>query len=236
MIGGMRVLALIPARGGSKGIKKKNMISLCGKPLIFYTIQAARESKYTDSVIVSTDDEQIAGIANECGAEIPFVRPKEFAGDESKTIDTVIHAIRTLRDKQKRDYDILMLLQPTSPLRTCQDIDRALDIFVKSRCLSVASVNPVSDPPLLIRGINDAGELSPLLKADSAVRRQDMEQYYRVNGAIYINLISEIDERTNFNDNVRPYIMDIMRSVDIDDMFDLVIAQAFLESELHISV
>ena len=227
----MRVLALIPARGGSKGIRKKNTVPLCGKPLLFYTVQAARESRYTDAVIVSTDDERIAGIARECGAEIPFVRPKEFAGDESKTIDAVIHAIHALRE-QRRDYDVLALLQPTSPLRTGRDIDGALEVFVESGRRSVASVNPVSDPPLLIRGINDAGELRPLLKMDGTVRRQDMERYYRVNGAIYINLICEIDERTSFNDNVRPYIMDAARSVDIDDRLDLVIAQVVLDANV----
>ena len=227
MIEKNKIVALIPARGGSKGIKNKNIIDLCGKPLISYTIQAALESKYIDKVIVSTDSQEIADVAIKYGAEVPFLRPGELASDTSKTIDAVMHAVGEL-EKRKEQYDILILLQATQPLRTADDIDRAIELFIKNKGQSLVSVSPVEDNPILIRTIDNLGRMNSILPMKSTCRRQDMPLYYRVNGCIYINLISELDLNTSFNDNKIPYIMPKERSVDIDEIKDLLIAQYYI--------
>jgi CMP-N,N'-diacetyllegionaminic acid synthase len=227
MIKHKKVLALIPARGGSKGIKNKNIIDLCGKPLIAYTVEAAKGSKYIDDIVITTDSVKIAEIARSFGAEIPFMRPDDLATDHSKTIESVVHAIQTLKD-MGRHYDILVLLQPTQPLRTVSDIDEALKKFIHTECESLVSVSAVSDHPILIRSINQKDELVPLLNLDSTVRRQDMPEYYRVNGCIYINNVSEITEKTSLNDNKRPFIMETSHSVDIDEISDILLAEYYL--------
>ena len=227
MIEKNKIVALIPARGGSKGIKNKNIIDLCGKPLISYTIQAALESKYIDKVIVSTDSQEIADVAIKYGAEVPFLRPGELASDTSKTIDAVMHAVGEL-EKRKEQYDILILLQATQPLRTADDIDSAIELFIKNKGQSLVSVSPVEDNPILIRTIDNLGRMNSILPMKSTCRRQDMPLYYRVNGCIYINLISELDLNTSFNDNKIPYIMSKERSVDIDEIKDLLIAQYYI--------
>ena len=227
MIEKNKIVALIPARGGSKGIKNKNIIDLCGKPLISYTIQAALESKYIDKVIVSTDSQEIADVAIKYGAEVPFLRPGELASDTSKTIDAVMHAVGEL-EKRKEEYDILILLQATQPLRTPDDIDSAIELFIKNKGQSLVSVSPVEDNPILIRTIDNLGRMNSILPMKSTCRRQDMPLYYRVNGCIYINLISELDLNTSFNDNKIPYIMPKERSVDIDEIKDLLIAQYYI--------
>ena len=223
-----RILGLIPARGGSKGIPRKNVIDLCGKPLISYSITAAENSRYIDSVVVSTDDEEIAKISRSFGASVPFMRPQELATDKSKTIDAVLHAIESLADMGEV-FETLILLQPTQPLRTSEDIDKALDIYMDAGCTSLASVSPVNDNPLLIRSIQD-NLLNPLLNASSTCRRQDMPRYYRINGCIYINEISELSLDTSFNDNSLPFIMERSHSIDIDELSDLALAEYYLNN------
>ncbi len=224
-----KILALIPARGGSKGIKNKNIIDLCGKPLISYTIEAALNSKYIDNVIVSTDSSDIANIAVQYGAEVPFLRPQALATDTSKTIDAVLHAITYLKNKN-RDYDVLVLLQPTEPLRDCTDIDNALTIFFKNNYNSLVSVSPVTDSPILIRTINNNNELKHLINCNSTIRRQDMKSYYVINGCIYINYISSLSPDTSFNDNSFGFVMDESHSIDIDEYKDLFIAEYYLKN------
>lgn len=226
MINGKKILALIPARGGSKGIKNKNIAKFYGKPLISYTILAANKSRYIDETIVTTDSEKIKAIAEQYGAHVPFLRPAELATDTAKTLDAVRHSIKTLEKMGKR-FDILVLLQPTSPLRTVDDIDGAILEFDKRGNLPLASVSEVSDHPLLIRSINKKNELEHLISPEkgSTMRRQDMLSYYRVNGSIYINLIKEINKETSFNDNRVPYIMQWKNSADIDNMLDFMIAE-----------
>ncbi|GHV46315.1 hypothetical protein FACS1894204_07670 [Synergistales bacterium] len=218
---------MIPARGGSKSIRKKNIALLMGKPLISYTFLAAKGSRYIDDIILSTDSAEIIETAKNYGIEVPFVRPAELAEDHSKIIDAVIHAIKALSDLG-RVYDVLILLQPTSPLRTNSDIDVALEKFIKYNEESLVSVSPVADHPILIRSINERGYLQKIVNQNSTVRRQDMVDYYRVNGCIYINKISDINQETSFNDNIRAFVMQDSHSVDIDDMIDLEMAEFFL--------
>lgn len=224
-----KILAIIPARGGSKGIPNKNIKLVNGKPLISYTILAAKNCKYIDDVIVSTDSRDIASIAKKYGAKIPFLRPKKLATDKSKTIDCIVYTINKLK-KSNKIYDILVLLQPTSPLRTCDDISKALDLFVKYG-KNVTSIHEININPLLYRSIDDSNKLKKLLNASSTMRRQDLPKYYKVNGAIYINNIKALTNKTSLNDNEIGYIMNPSDSVDIDNIDDLNKASKLLKSK-----
>ena len=228
MFGKQKILSLIPARGGSKGIKNKNIISLAGKPLIAYSIEAAKSSKYIDSIVVTTDSEKIAEVSKQYGARVPFLRPKKLASDTSKTIDAVLHAIEILKSMDE-DYSVLVLLQPTQPLRTADDIDRASELYYEKGESGLVSISPVDDSPLLIRSIGEDGQLINLLSQSSTCRRQEMPDYYKVNGCIYINKIEELDENTSFNDNKVPLVMSKEHSVDIDEISDLWMAEYYLQ-------
>ncbi len=222
-----RILALIPARGGSKGIPHKNIAPLAGKPLIQYSIDAALGSRYIDYVLVSTDDEEIARVSRDCGAEVPFLRPEALASDTAKTIDAVLHAVETLRDMGEA-FDSLVLLQPTSPLRTTAEIDGAIERFYACGRKAVVSVSEVSDHPILMRTIErtaDGERLKPLLQVSSTVRRQDMPPFYRVNGSIYVNPIENLNPGTSFNDNPVPWVTAKEHAVDIDELTDLALAE-----------
>lgn len=227
MIEGKKVLALIPARGGSKGIKGKNVIDLCGKPLIAYSIEAARASAYVDRVLVTTDSEEIQKVSRKYGAYAPFLRPAELAGDRAKTIDAVLHGIDWLKDNGE-EYDILLLLQPTQPLRRVEDIDRALETFMANGGCGLVSVRSVEEHPILMRTIED-GRLQNMLSVGSTIRRQDMPEYFLVDGSIYINMIAELHEKTSFNDNPLPFLMARENSVDIDEPADLEMAKWYLQ-------
>lgn len=230
MFNGKRILALIPARGGSKGIKDKNITDLGGKPLIAYSLECGLNSEYVDSVVVTTDSERIAEVARQCGTRVPFLRPAELASDTAKTLDAVLHAVRTLEQMGER-YDLLLLLQPTQPLRTSEDVDGAIRAYFANGCEDLVSVCEVSDHPILIRTI-EQGRLHNLLSCSSTCRRQDMPAYYRINGCIYINAVARLNENTSFNDNPVPYVMQKSHSVDIDEPIDLEMARLQLKSNL----
>ncbi len=224
-----RLLAIIPARGGSKGIPHKNIIDLCGKQLISYTIEAGLKSKYLDFVMVSTDDKDIANISQQYGAEIPFMRPAELASDTSKTLDAILYTINTMEAMGEK-YDALVLLQPTQPLRTSEDIDQAIEKYAEHGYKDLVSISEVDDHPILMRTIEDE-KLIPLLDTSSTCRRQDMPKYYKVNGCIYINTIKQMDENTSFNDNEIPFLMEKSHSVDIDELSDLALAAYYISHQ-----
>lgn len=227
MINNRKVLAIIPAREGSKGIKNKNIMELNGKPLVSYTIEAANRSKYIDYVMVSTDGEKIAEISREYGAHIPFMRPKQLALDTSKTVECIVHSIEELK-KLDMKYDVLALLQPTSPLRTADDIDRALEIFEENGEEGVVSVREVSESPILMRSVGKDGRLVNLINCNSTIRRQDMPKYYKVDGAIVVHAIEKINLDTSFNDNPIPCFMEVSHAADIDKMEDAILAEYYL--------
>ncbi|MCR5690712.1 MAG: acylneuraminate cytidylyltransferase family protein [Eubacterium sp.] len=224
-----KFLALIPARGGSKGIPGKNIRDLGGKPLIAHTILAAKKSAYVDQVVVTTDSQEIARVAEEYGARIPCLRPTELASDQSKTIDAILHMVDFLK-KEGETYDYLVLLQPTSPLRTQEDIDGAIALALEEG-KDLVSLSPVSDHPILVRTRGEDGSLSKLLDQNSTLRRQDMPDYYRVNGAIYINVMENLSPETSFNDNPLGYLMEASHSVDIDEPVDFAMAEFYLDQE-----
>ncbi|KHF38715.1 acylneuraminate cytidylyltransferase family protein [Halalkalibacter okhensis] len=231
MYKGSKILAIIPARGGSKGIPGKNIIDVNGKPLIQYTIDAAKGSRYIDKVVVSTDSTEIAEVAKSCGAEVPFLRPDFLASDSAKTIDALVHCVKKLQDCGEK-YDYIVLLQPTQPLRTSLHIDEAIMEIINSGVTSLVSISLVKEHPILMRTLNaEKATLSNLLKTPSTVRRQDFPNYYKVNGAIYINSIKHFNNTISLNDNKHAYIMDQKYDLDIDDYNDLELLRIILKSK-----
>ena len=227
MINNLRILAIVPARGGSKGIQDKNIKEIEGHPLIEYTIEAAKRCEYIDEIVVSTDSEKIAKVAKKAGAKVPFLRPDELASDTARTIDVVLFTIDQLK-LIGQEYDIVVLLQPTSPLRDEDDICGAIEKYVSCNMKSLVSVSEVSESPILMRQIVDETHMEKLLNINSTIRRQDMAKYYMVNGSIYINKIEELNSDTSFNDNVIPYVMDRSHSVDIDDYVDIEVMKYYV--------
>ena len=230
MIDQLNVIALIPARGGSKGIPRKNVRDLHGMPLISYSIKAAKGSKYIDRVVVTTDDAEIADVSKRFGADVPFMRPDELAADTSKTIDCVVHA-RDWFSEHGFPCDVIVLLQPTSPLRTCADIDSALECFLSHGCLGLCSVSLAEQNPLLLRTIGEGGVLHPLVNQSSTMRRQDLPCYYKVNGSIYINLAKSLSLKSSLNDNPVGYVVDTKHAIDIDTYEDFLAAEKALSKE-----
>ncbi|AXI10441.1 acylneuraminate cytidylyltransferase [Oceanobacillus zhaokaii] len=226
-----KFLAIIPARGGSIGIPRKNLVKINNEPLIQYTIDEALSSKYLDEIIVSTEDQEIAQVAKQLGANVPYLRPYYLASDTSKTVDAIMHVIEKQRE-HGFEYDYVVILQPTQPLRKSWHIDDAIENIVKYYQESLVSVSKVKEHPLLIRKLNVDNVLEPLLKMSSTVRRQDFEDYYKINGAIYINKInSNLTKNTSFNDNKFAYVMDGQYDIDIDEKFDLEVFKLMLRKK-----
>ena len=216
-------LAYIPARGGSKGIPKKNIVQIGDLPLIAFTIVAALKSGLFERVMVSTDSQEIADVAKKYGAWIPFLRDPAVAQDGTTTIATVMSDKSRLEAIGEK-FDEFVLLQCTSPFRTAEDIKGAVALAEKVGA-GVASVSPVSDHPLLMRTVDKDGKLAKLLQVSSTCRRQDMPPFYRVNGAIYVNKWEELSPTLSFNDNPYGYIMEQKDSLDVDSLADLKKAQ-----------
>lgn len=222
----MRRIAYIPARGGSKGIPRKNIQEVSGKPLIAYSILAARATSLFDMVFVSTDSPEIAEIAQAYGADVPFLRDPSVAQDTTRTIDTVVSDKARLEQLMGggRGYDVFVLLQPTSPLRGAGDIVGAVRLFEENglNCGGVVSISKVVEHPILMRMLDvKTHRLMSILPGGSTVRRQDMPPVYKVNGAIYVNAWNELTPSLSLNDNRLGYVMDEGRAIDIDTPKDL---------------
>lgn len=228
----MTTIAIIPARGGSKGVPRKNIRMLAGKPLIAWSIEAARAVPGISRVVVSTDDQEIADIAQTGGAEVPFMRPADLASDEATTLSVLQHAVLTLEAQSGTGIDRVVLLQPTSPLRTAADIEASLEIMRGGSDLtSVISVMLVEHAhPMLLKTVSD-GILHPYLPDyPEGARRQDLSPpVYTTNGAVYV-LTRDIlvNDGTLLGDRTAPYVMDAERSLDIDTEFDLTLADFLL--------
>jgi len=225
----LKYLALIPARGGSKGVKNKNIRLVDGKPLISYTINTAKKSECFEDIVVSTDSEEIAKVARVYGASVPFIRPAELSYDKTKSIDVVIHALDTLG----KDYDAVCLLQPTSPLRKVEDIKEALIKYEEKGKLTLVSVAELGDPhPHKVKLIED-GSLIPFIPGTQCeVPRQLLPTCYFLNGAIYIVDVNFAKQKqTFFDENTVPYIMPSERSVNIDSESDLLLVELLLKYE-----
>lgn len=229
------MLAIIPARGGSKGVPGKNIRDLVGHPLIYYTIDAAIKSKKIDQVIVSTDDKKIADIAIECGAEVPFLRPEELASDHAKAIDNYIYTIDRL-NAEGCQIDNIIVLQPTSPLRTVQDIDNAIELFFEKKAETIISVVKAEHPPTWYKKISSEGILIDYFSdTDNSQNRQEADKTYLPNGAIYVFDYAALKTRYGYyNEKTYPYIMSQDNSIDIDTMLDFKLAQLLIEERNNI--
>ncbi len=229
MYGNMNILGLIPARGGSKGLPGKNLRILSGRPLIAWTIEEAIESVYLDAVVVSTDDAAIAEIGRACGAEVPFLRPKEISGDRARRIDAVFHALDCLAT-QGRLFDAVMLLQPTSPLRTSSDIDCAIEYMAGKGASAVISVCKDPHPPFWSNMLPEDRCMKDFLSSHVLGKnRQELEIYYRLSGAIFLARVDYLRQQGEFlGPQTYAYEMPTAWSVDIDSELDLVIAEALL--------
>ncbi|HSI10806.1 MAG TPA: acylneuraminate cytidylyltransferase family protein [Chthoniobacter sp.] len=218
----MKVQALIPARGGSKSIPRKNIVPVGGKPLIAWTIEAALSSKLLDRVCVSTDDEEIAAVARQYGAEVPFMRPAELASDEAGSLGVALHALDWMA-AHDGEPDYLLLLQPTSPLRTTADIDGAIRLAEEHAASAVLGVCEASPHPWLARQISPEGVLGDFFPLkDKPRRRQDYPPAYMINGAVYLNLVTSLRAARTFQPpDARAYIMPAERSLDIDTPLEL---------------
>jgi CMP-N-acetylneuraminic acid synthetase len=226
------LLGLIPARGGSKGLPRKNLRPLCGKPLIAWTIEQALKSKYLDKVVVSTDDTEIAEMSKKYGAEVPFMRPKELATDEAKSVDVILHAIKFF-ESNNQHFDTIVLLQPTSPLRATENIDKAIETFFENNCESLVSVSEAPHSLFWSFEIKN-GYLEPFLGKDFLnKRRQDLPKLYLPNGAIYISTKETIEKYISFfTDSTYPYIMPPERSIDVDTELDFRIAELLINTKI----
>jgi len=229
-----RILAIIPARGGSKGIPNKNIMAISGKPLIAYTIEAGKKSKYIDEIMVSTDSEDIKGIAHQYGAKIPFLRPKDLSNDSAKSIDVVMHAIEFYKNKNV-SFDYVILLQPTSPLRTFEHLDKAIEKLIESNKTSLVSVCEVDENPVLMRSIENEKLKEVISFEGTNLRRQDLPTFYKFNGALYINSINMLVHQKKFVDeNTIPYVMDKESSIDIDTMLDARLVELIIKERKHV--
>jgi len=209
----MSVLAIIPARGGSKGIPRKNIKPLMAKPLIDWSIEAAKQSSCIDRIIVSTEDKEIASVACELGVDVPFMRPDELAADDTPGVAPVLHAI-----SQLPNYDWILLLQPTSPLRIAEDIDGIWQFCLERDAPSAVSVCEVGKHPYWIYQRDASQRLQPFIKGRPDVtRRQDLPPAYSLNGALYLARTDWLLEQQDFiGPETRGYIMPPERSVDLD--------------------
>ncbi len=222
----MSTLAIIPARAGSKGIPGKNKRMMCGQPLISWTIAAAQAAHSIDEIVVSTDDEEIADIALGLGINVPFMRPPELAQDDTPGIEPVLHALSLMEG-----FDSVVLLQPTSPLRTSTDIDAIVELAIAQTATSAVSVCETKEPIHWNYTIQDDGNLKPLLDGEMIHRRQDARVTYTLNGALYYFDVPWFLAGKTFIDNeTLPYIMPQERSIDIDSDFDWKIAEFLLGS------
>jgi CMP-N,N'-diacetyllegionaminic acid synthase len=218
-------LAIIPARGGSKRLPRKNILNLAGKPLIAWSIEAGLNSEYIDKVVVSSDDDEILNISKKFGADI-IKRPNELASDTATTFDTIKHTIDNLEK-----YDYIVLLQATSPLRNEKHIDEAIELLENKKADAVISVCEMDHSPLWSNILPEDLSMKNFLREEVLNKRsQDLEKYYRINGAIYICKTEKLLENKGFflKENIFAYIMDRNSSIDIDEEIDFKIVKALL--------
>jgi CMP-N-acetylneuraminic acid synthetase len=225
------ILGIIPARGGSKGLPRKNILTLYGKPLIAWTIEQALLSKYLDKAIVSTDDKEIANIAKQYGAEVPYIRPSNLARDMTPTFDVILHAINFFKKKDVF-FDYIALFEPTSPLRKIEDIDNAIKELIdnESRADSLVSVGEVhlEHPTIMKKIIKEY--VKPYEKVVKKItRRQELDRVFFPYGVIYLSKTEELLKyRTFYQERTIPYFIERWQNYEVDDLFDFICIEAVL--------
>lgn len=226
-----KIIAVIPARGGSKRIPRKNIKLLAGKPLIVYAIETALKSSYLDRVIVSTEDKEIAGVAKKYGAEIPFMRPMELATDTATSLSVLQHAVRFLEKNENYKPDLIVLIQPTSPLILPEDIDKTIEQAVESNSNSCTTLCEIKERPEWMYLIGKNRTRIFLKQKIQKARIQDLPKIFRLNGAVYV-IKRDILMRKNKildNANLAAVIMPKERSIDIDEPIDFEITEFLMD-------
>jgi CMP-N-acetylneuraminic acid synthetase len=231
-----KILAVITARGGSKGVVRKNIRSVCGRPLIAFTIETALAARhFLYRTVVSTDDLEIAAIAREHGADVPFMRPAELAGDKVPTLPVLQHAVSYVEDQDGITLDWVLLLQPTTPLRLFEDIEKSIKLALQNNCDSVISVvQVVAEHPILMKRIEDNRLLPYFIEEREGTRRQDCEPpAYLRNGAIYLTRRDVLMGKDSiWGKVIRPYVMPPERSVNIDSELDLKLIELLMKERM----
>ena len=223
-----KVLAIIPARKGSKRLPFKNRLDLNGKPLISWTIESAIKSSYIDDIIISTDDEEIIKIANSYNINVPFKRPKILSNDHSTSLDVIFHAIKFLKNKNKI-YDIIILLQPTSPLRDYIEIDSSFELL-KNKIESVVSVCETDHSNLWSNNLPKNHSLENFINPKYiGLRSQDLPKFYMLNGAIFLSRINYLKKNKSFfGKKSKAFVMPRQKSIDIDSKIDFEICKILI--------
>lgn len=227
----MRVLGIIPARGGSKGIPRKNLVILAGKPLLYFAIRAAQGSGYLTRTILSSEDEEINSVGRSLGVDVPFVRPMDLATDQASSQAVAKHALLFAENEEGKHYDAICLLQPTCPLRESIDIDSAIQMLESSDADAVVSLTQVEEPHPLKMMLVSEGVVRPLFpdKWRETVRRQDLAPTFYLNGAVYCVRRSVLLESNSlWGTKTLAYIMPAERSVNIDTPLDVITAKGLL--------
>lgn len=225
----MKNIAVIPARSGSKGLPDKNIKEMRGKPLLAYSIEAAKEAGIFAEIMVSTDSERYADIAKEYGASVPFLRSKKLSGDQASSWDVVREILENYHTIGE-DFETICLLQPTSPLRTGKDIQKAYSLFGEKHADSVISVCEMEHSPLWSNVIPEDLSMDNFIPRQVKDKpRQMLEQYYRINGAIYIAKCHQVMRKQDIYRNSYAYIMPVERSVDIDTELDFIMAESIIK-------
>lgn len=228
----MKNIAIIPARSGSKGLKDKNIKLMNGKPLLAYSIEAALQSGIFDCVHVSTDSDSYAEIARKYGADIPFLRSNEMSSDSAGSWDVVLEVIQKYKGLGQT-YDMVTLLQPTSPLRGTADILSAYKEYKEKKAQAIVSVCEMEHSPLWSNVLPGDLSMKGFLKHQANRQRQRLDKYYRINGAIYMVRVPFLEERINiYRQGCYAYVMDSRKSIDIDTQLDFDIAEYLLRIEM----
>ena len=233
MINGKRSIAIIPARGGRKGLPGKNIKELCGKPLIAWTIEAGLGSQYIDEVVVSTDSEEIACVARTFGASVPFYRPAELSGDASTSFDVVKHAISFYKDELNEEFNYVVMLEPTSPLRDKVDIDSAIEqLLTNPQASAIVGIckTESQNPAFLVKKSNANCLVGYENKDMRVLRRQEISDVYFFEGSVYISHMETLlTRKTFYHDCTLGYEVPKWKSPEIDDMDDFVIVEALMK-------
>lgn len=229
-----KILYLILARGGSKGLPGKNIMPFCGKPLISWSIETLKVVKNNGDIVLSTDCEKIAKVGKEYGAEVPFMRPNNLATDTSSSIDVINHAIKFLK-KENRVYDILVLIEPTSPLRDPEDIDKAIKTLIESKAgESIVGIGKTecAHPDFLV-SIGENNLTKKYIQQDAVKRRQDIEDLYFYEGSFYITTIDSLNRNNGFyHEKTLGFVIPKWKSIEIDDIYDFIMCEALMKAKL----
>jgi N-acylneuraminate cytidylyltransferase/CMP-N,N'-diacetyllegionaminic acid synthase len=232
MINGKRVIAIIPARGGSKGLPGKNIKELCGKPLIAWSIEAGLASKYIDEVMVTTDSEEIARISRDFGATVPFIRPAELASDTATSFDTLKHAIDHYQNEKNETFEYVVLLEPTSPLRDKNDIDKSIEqLTTEQDAMAIVGIckTESQNPAFLVKKDNRGFIVGYEDKEIKVLRRQDIKDVYFFEGSVYVSQIDALlHEKSFYHEHTIGYVVPKWKSFEIDDIDDFIMVEALL--------